>query len=164
MLGAPEVYFLALVLWFEYARVLVGQGNMAWQETRRIHRFDDLSFAQEDKLLEQAVLAKTRVATDFSLSVFQTFCAEKGINIDLATCSASDLDDCLKKFYGGLRTKKGLTYQKGSYMSARSAILHHLTYLKRPFNVRTDSVFNASNRILDAVLKHNKANSISTAR
>ena len=164
MLGAPEVYFLALVLWFEYARVLVGQGNMAWQETRRIHRFDDLSFAQEDKLLEQAVLAKTRVATDFSLSVFQTFCTEKGINIDLATCSASDLDDCLKKFYGGLRTKKGLTYQKGSYMSARSAILRHLTYQKRPFNVRTASVFNASNQIVDAVLKHNKANSISTAR
>ena len=100
MLGAPEVYFLALVLWFESARVLVGPGNMAWEETRRIHQFDDLSFAQEDKLLEQAVLAKTHVATDFSLSVFQTFCAEKGINIDLATCSASDLDDCLKKFYG----------------------------------------------------------------
>lgn len=160
MLGAPEVYFLALVLWFESARVLVGQGNMAWEETRRIHRFDDLSFAQEDKLLEQAVPAKTRVATDFWLGVFQTFCAEKGINIDLATCSASDLDDCLKKFYGGLRTKKGLTYQKGSYMSARSAIQRHLTYLKRPFNVRSDSAFNASNRILDAVLKHNKAHGL----
>ena len=93
MLGAPEVYFLALVLWFESARVLVGQGNMAWEETRRIHQFDDLSFAQEDKLLEQAVPVKTRVATDFLLGVFQTFCAEKGINIDLATCSASDLDD-----------------------------------------------------------------------
>ena len=37
---------------------------MAWEETRRIHRFDDLSFVQEDKLLEQAVPAKTRVATD----------------------------------------------------------------------------------------------------
>ena len=133
---------------------------MAWEETRCIHRFDALSFAQEDKLLEQAVPAKTCIATDFWLGVFQTFCAEKGINIDLATCSASDLDDCLKKFYGGLRTKKGLTYQKGSYMSARSAIQRHLTYLKRPFNVRSDSAFNASNRILDAVLKHNKAHGL----
>ena len=112
MLGAPEVHFL-VVLWFESARVLVGQGNMAWEETRRIHRFDDLSFTREDKFLEQAVLAKTRVATDFWLGVFQTFCAEKGINIDLATCSASDSDDCLKKFYGRLRTKKGLDIPKG---------------------------------------------------
>ena len=64
MVGAPEVYFLALVLRFESAHVLVGQGNMAWEETRLIHRFDDLSFAQEDKLLEQAVPAKTRVATE----------------------------------------------------------------------------------------------------
>ena len=126
MLGASEVYFLPLILWFVSARILVGQGNMAWQETRRIHRFDDLSFAQEDKLLEQAVPAKTCVAPDFWLGVFQTFCAEKGINIDLATCSASDLDDCLK-LYGGLRTKKGLTYQKGSYIYARSAIQRHLT-------------------------------------
>ena len=63
--------------------------------------------------------------------------------------------------------KKGLTYQKGSYMSPRSAIQRHLTYLKRPFNVRSDSAFNASdsafnasNRILDAVLKHNKAHGL----
>ena len=104
--------------------------------------------------------AKTRVATDFWLRVFQIFCAEKGNNFDLATCSASDLDDCLKKFYGGLRTKKGVTYQKGSYMSARSAIQRHLTYLKRPFNVRSNSVLNASDRILDAVLKRNKAHGL----
>ena len=56
--------------------------------------------------------------------------------------------------------KKGLTYQKGSYISSRSALQCHLTYLKRPFNVRSDSAFNASNRILDAVLKHIKAHGL----
>ena len=39
-------------------------------------------------------------------------------------------------------------------MFARSEIQRHLTYLKRPFNVRSDSAFTASNQILDAVLKH----------
>ena len=45
-------------------------------------------------------------------------------------------------------------------MSARSAIQRHLTYLKRPFNVRSDSVFNRSNQILDAVVKHKKAHGL----
>lgn len=79
------------------------------------------------------------------------------LTIDLQTCTSSELNDCLRKFYCGLRTKKGEKYQKSSYLGARSALQRHLTDLKRPYNLRQDAAFNESNRVLDAVLKANKA-------
>ena len=42
-------------------------------------------------------------------------------------------------------------------MAARAAIQRSLTILKRPFNIRSGEDFQNSNRVLDAVLKKNKA-------
>jgi len=86
-----------------------------------------------------------------------SFCREKQFSISLETCSAVELDDCLKKFYFGLRTKDGAVYQRSSYVAARSAIQRQLTIFKRPFNIRSGDAFQNSNRVLDAVLKKNKA-------
>ena len=66
----------------------------------------------------------------------------------------------MKKFYGGLRTKKGETYQATSYMSARAAIQRKFTAANRLFNLRTDIEFRESNIVLDAILKNNKANGL----
>ena len=71
-------------------------------------------------------------------------------------CLASHLNNCLKKFYAGLRMTKGENYQTSSYLAARSIILRHLPALGRPFNLCTDETFNSSNQLLDVVL--NKAN------
>ena len=123
--------------------------------TRR-HRFDDLFASQEASLLQEAVPHKTMRANQFWVRTLLSFCREKGILLDLSTCSAETLDDCLKKFYFSLKTKKGEVYQRSSYVSARGAIQRHLVALKRPFNLRLDKEFRASNQILDSVLKKHK--------
>ena len=130
---------------------------MAFEEIGRIHRFDDVTLSQEAQLLADAVPDKTKQANEFWLRVLRSFCREKNIVLDLRTCSAEDLNECLKKLYAGLRTRKGGKYQPGSYQSARSAIQRQLTVLGRSFNLRTDHAFNSSNQLLDAVLKVNKS-------
>ena len=116
-----------------------------------------MSSSQEDKLLTNAVPEKTRVANEFWVRTLTSFCREKSIQLSLETCSAQELDDCLKKFYFGLRTKDGRVYQRSSYVSARSAIQRQLAIFKRPFDLRSGEQFQNSNRVLDAVLKKDKA-------
>ena len=125
-------------------------------DVSRRHRFD-MSSSQEDKLLTNAVPEKTRVANEFWVRTLTSFCREKSIQLSLETCSAQELDDCLKKFYFGLRTKDGRVYQRSSYVSARSAIQRQLAIFKRPFDLRSGEQFQNSNRVPDAVLKKDKA-------
>ena len=107
--------------------------------------------------MHDAVPDQARAANSFWIGVLASFCREKKIGLELATCSAEELDECLRKFYGGLRAKTGGVYLKSSYLCAGSAIQRHFTNLKRSFNLRSDVSFKRSNEILDAVLKNNKA-------
>ena len=129
---------------------------MADEEVQRRHRFNNFTESQQQTLVAAAVPQKTKQATDFWWGVFESFCREKCVSVDVKTISASALADVLKKFYGGLTTKKGGTYQATSYLSARAAIQRKVTTANRPFNLRVDSEFRESNIVLDAVLKHNK--------
>ena len=95
-------------------------------------RFLVKSDAEVATLVEQSVPLNTRRAIDVWVSVFDDFCKEKNIEIDLTTCSAVDLNKALCHFYPSLRTKKGGVYKKASYFAAREA-LHRITQeLKHP--------------------------------
>ena len=63
--------------------------------------------AQISQLLEKAVPENTRKSTLMWVTTFDTSCREHGLVIDLATCSATELNDALCKFYPALHTKKG---------------------------------------------------------
>ena len=102
--------------------------------------------------LKNAVPEKTRVANEFWVREVMPFCPKKPIQLSLETCSAQELDDCLK-FYFGLRTKDEYVYQRSSYVSARSAIQRQLATFKRPFNLRSSEEFQNSNSVLDADLE-----------
>lgn len=127
---------------------------------RQRHRFNDFTESQQQTLVAAAVPQKTKQATDFWWGVFESFCREKCMPVDVSTISASALAEILKKFYGGLTTKKGGTYQATSYLSARAAIQRKFTAANRPFNIRADSEFRESNIVLDAILKNNKASGL----
>ena len=73
--------------------------TMSGDTPKRIHQFDDASASQERKLVEDAIPEQTRTATNFWVGVFECFCREKQVEIDLKTCLAEELDDCLRTFY-----------------------------------------------------------------
>ena len=91
--------------------------------------------------------------------MFESFCVEKEIVLDLKSCSASELDEVLGKFYLGLRMKNGERYKKASYLAARAAISRYMAVdLSKPTcNVFRQAEFQRSNNILDGVLKQAKA-------
>ena len=73
---------------------------MSWDTPKRIHRLDDASASQEQKLTGDAVPGQTRTATNFWVGVFECFCREKQGQIDLKMCLAEDLDDCTSSTKG----------------------------------------------------------------
>ena len=106
------------------------------------HRFHDFWPAEEAAVVDGAIPKNTKKAKCFWINVFDTFCREK-IRFDFEKCSAEQLGQVLKRFYGGLRKKNGDVYQPGGYLAARAAIQRRLNALKRPFNVREDAAFRA---------------------
>ena len=130
---------------------------------RHRYRFDDMSSSQEDKLLTNAVPEKTRVADEFWVRTLTSFCREKSIQLSLETCSAQEMDDCLKKFYFGLRTKDGRVYQRSSYVSARSAIQRQLAIFKRTFDLRSGKQFQNS-RNQRSIIRQTRQGRVETSR
>ena len=120
-------------------------------------RFAVNTDADINQLLKEAVPPNTRKSTDMCVSVFNKFCSEQDINLDLAICSANELNDALCKFYPSLRTKAGGLYRKASYLASRGVIHRRTQELKRPFNVFKSEAFAQSHRVLDARLKTKKS-------
>ena len=122
-------------------------------------RFGEVSEDAELQALDAWTPMSTKTATTFWLGVFESFCVEKEIVLDLKSCSASELDEVLGKFYLGLRMKNGERYKKASYLAARAAISRYMAVdLSKPTcNVFRQAEFQRSNNILDGVLKQAKA-------
>ena len=122
-------------------------------------RFGEVSEDAELQALDARTPMSTKTATTFWLGVFESFCVEKEIVLDLKSCSASELDEVLGKFYLGLRMKNGERYKKASYLAARAAISRYMAVdLSKPTcNVFRQAEFQRSNNILDGVLKQAKA-------
>ena len=113
-------------------------------------RFGEVSEDAELQALDARTPMSTKTATTFWLGVFESFCVEKEIVLDLKSCSASELDEVLGKFYLGLRMKNGERYKKASYLAARAAISRYTWpstsasllatfFVKRNFSVPTTS-------------------------
>ena len=111
-------------------------------------------------MLKQAVPEATKHAMKFWMSVFNSFCHEKGLTLDLTSCSAVEFDGVLHKFHAGLRTKTGGFYKRSSYLAARAGIQSHLDALNCRVNIFSQTKFCGSSNVLDAVLKKNKSDGL----
>ena len=149
----PLLKLVCVILWLVKTRKMSSDRRDNAEEVVQRHRFMDLSEREEAVLVDSAVPANTKSATNFWWSVFESFCREKRLSVDIASITASAFAEVLKKFYGGLKTKKGGTYQASSYTSARAAIQRKLFSAKRPFNLRLDKEFKESNILLDAIVE-----------
>ena len=75
-------------------------------------RFAEVNDADWAKVVEDAIPQNTKASTAFWLNVFENFCAEKDISIDLTKYSAQDFTDALSRFYVSMRTKQGLVTRR----------------------------------------------------
>ena len=120
-------------------------------------RFDDASEEELKQLVEASVPVNTKKATAFWVGVFNDFCKEKEIDLDLKKCSPSELNGVLSRFYRGLRMKNGGTYKRSSYTAARASIARYIMVeLGRPLNIFQAPELQDSNRVLNAVLVEHK--------
>ena len=145
----------------EYSLEKGGARTIMGEPPENRARFAKVNDADLAKVVEDAIPQNTKASTDFWLNVFESFCAEKDISIDLTKCSAQDFSDALSRFYVSMRTKQGLVFKKSSYLAVRAALDRHVTVtLQRPFNVFKTQELQESNRVLDGVLKKNKAEGV----
>ena len=117
-------------------------------------RFGSVTEQQLQRIVDGATPQTTQRTTRFWLSVFNRYCEEKKLVVDLAKCTASELNDVLKFFYVEVRNAEGKTYQRSSLCSLRAAIQRHLKDLKRPINIFNDKEFDFSNAIFNSNIKH----------
>ena len=123
-------------------------------------RIGEVSEDAELQALDARTPMSMKTATTFWLGVFESFCVEKEIVLDMKSCSASELDEVLRKFYLGLRMKNGERYKKASYLAARAEITgrYMAVDLSKPTcNVFRQPEFQRSKNLLDGVLKQAKA-------
>jgi len=114
-------------------------------------RFATTSEEDRDKIIDNAVPANTKRATNTWVRAFSSYC-----QLDLKTCSATEFAKKLEGFYADLRKQNGETYKRSSYIAARGALHRHVTSLGRTFSIFNDKEFAKANSVLDGVLKENK--------
>ena len=104
-------------------------------------RFGEVSEDAELQASDARAPMSTKTATTFWLGVFESFCVEKEIVLDLKSCSASELDEVLGKFYLGLRMNNDERYKKASRLvgtwPSTSARLLATFVVKQNFSVPT---------------------------
>lgn len=117
-------------------------------------RFSTSTSEERQKLVDDAIPANTKKATNTWVRAFSVYCGDKPL--DLESCSEQEFAKCLEGFYADLRKQDGSCYKRASYIAARGALQRHLTAKGRPFKLYTGEAFVTANKILDGVLKNNK--------
>ena len=115
-------------------------------------RFASTSAEERSKLIDDAIPDNTKRSTGTWVRAFSDYCPD----LDLKTCSATELSPKLEGFYADLRKQDGSVYKRASYVAARGALQRHLSSLDRTFSIYKDKEFGKANAILDGVLKANK--------
>ena len=126
--------------------------------SRKKHWFAEASSQLVAMAVEDVTPKSTKIETSFWVALLNSFCEEKGVGINLETCTVAELNDALSRFYAvSLRTKEGGVYKGSSYLSARAAIGRYVSKdINRLFNIFKTPELQASNRVLDGVIKKNR--------
>lgn len=132
--------------------------NMACPPFGKKLRFAKATYQLVAALAEDATPKSTDVGTPPWVSVFKGFGEEKGVGFNLETCTAVELNDALGQFCDSLRTKEpGRRHlQESTYLSAHAAMGCYVSKdMNCPFDIFQTPELQASNRVLDSVLKKN---------
>ncbi|CAH3113045.1 unnamed protein product [Porites lobata] len=122
-------------------------------------KFEDLSEADIDSLIDDAVPKNTKQATAWGISVLKDWLSKKYPSEVLESLSPEVLSERLKKFYQELRKSPTEHYSASAHLSIRAAIDRHLNTLPEfsGISIVRDPLFKIANKSLSAKLKQLKA-------
>ncbi|CAH3161438.1 unnamed protein product [Porites lobata] len=122
-------------------------------------KFEDLSEADIDSLIDDAVPKNTKKATAWGISVLKDWLSKKYPSEVLESLSPEVLSERLKKFYQELRKSPTEHYSASAHLSIRAAIDRHLNTLPEfsGISIVRDPLFKIANKSLSAKLKQRKA-------
>ncbi len=93
----------------------------------------------------------TKKTTKWAVKTLRDFLAQKNMDINFESYTATTLNDILRLFYASVQsTKEGGEYSVASLRTLRAGINRHL----RDVNIISDTVFKSSNAVFKAILKH----------
>ena len=85
-----------------------------------------------------------------AVNLLSTFVSQNNMEIDVETCQKTNLTEFLRKFYAGIRTKKGDIYAKRTMLSMRYGLQRH--FLKsRELDIVNDDAFRKANEVFFAM-------------
>ena len=104
-------------------------------------RFEPVSSARKDELLEGAVPKSTKTATEFWLTVFSDFLQTDSKSCDWKNVTEGALAGLLEDFYCSAKNQDKSEYKRSSMIAARGAFQRHLNSLERGISLQ-GPVFN----------------------
>ncbi|KAL9958211.1 hypothetical protein ACROYT_G035192 [Oculina patagonica] len=121
-------------------------------------RFASFSESELEQLVSERHSKKTKEVTNWSVTTFKAWCAEKNIQTPLEAMTMGQLDENLRRFYAEARTKKGEEYSKSTLLGFRHSVERFLNAPpnNRGLQISTDPRFARSNLMLDAQIKNLK--------
>ena len=78
-------------------------------------RFSTVSDEDLEKLIQEKDAKNTKRVISVQYNIFEQYCKEKKINMDIQTIEKRALDDILAKFYVEVRKTDGEYYKKSSF-------------------------------------------------
>lgn len=124
-------------------------------------RFEEISSAEMDKLLDNSSSKSTLKATKYGMRLFDEWRASpvgSKYSKPIEEMSKEELNSCLKYFYTSARKQDGSYFKATSLKSIRAAIDRHLRSPphSKQFSIISDAAFSQANRVLSSFVKNLK--------
>ena len=105
-----------------------------------------------DQMVLESSSTNTHKATQWGVKKFEDWAAKQNRVVDLETVSTTELNDILRRFYAGVKGKKGQPLTPSGLTGIRAAIHRKITQppLSRNINILADVDFTSSNQMFTA--------------
>lgn len=125
------------------------------EEESKTNRHAEMSEVEVEKLAQSRHEVGTLKQTMWAARCFQSWCAEKDINVNLQTIEKADFNVYLRQFYATVKNAKGEPYGLSSYVGLRASLNRYINNppLSKSWCLLKDRDFETSNHVFLGVIK-----------
>eukprot|EP00117_Sycon_ciliatum_P047134 scpid32472/ scgid33697/ len=119
-------------------------------------RFAESTLQDVANIIESRVPISTKRTTEGWVKVFEEFCKQRKLAVNLKTDSPGVISDALALLYVNARGREGQAYQRSSLLGLRSALHRHIQSFRPTMNIYSDAEFVMANQALDGRMRQMK--------